>query len=206
MACRIREVDPASISDIQAITDIYNASVIAGGATADLTPRTLAQRRAWVESHKPPYAVFVVEVDAPADASRASISPNRSAASAMSALDRSVPGKAPKTGGEENRRVIAFGAISVFYDRAGYDGVSDLAYYIDPAWQGQGVGTRLLGRLLDECRKRRMRKACGIIFADNAGSIALMRKFGFTRFGYMPAAATDSTGTMRDMSYWYLDL
>jgi phosphinothricin acetyltransferase len=51
-----------------------------------------------------------------------------------------------------------------------------------------------------------MRKACGIIFADNAGSIALMHRFGFTQFGLMPAAATDSTGTMRDMSYWYLDL
>ena len=52
---------PAVESDIQAITDIYNASVMAGGATADLTPRTLDQRRAWVESHTPPYGVFVVE-------------------------------------------------------------------------------------------------------------------------------------------------
>ncbi len=51
-----------------------------------------------------------------------------------------------------------------------------------------------------------MRKACGIIFADNAGSIALMKRFGFIQFGLMPTAATDSTGTMRDMSYWYLDL
>lgn len=37
---------PAVESDIQAITDIYNAAVVAGGATADLTPRTLDQRRA----------------------------------------------------------------------------------------------------------------------------------------------------------------
>ena len=49
---------PAVESDVQAITDIYNASVMAGGATADLTPRTLDQRRAWVESHTPPYGVF----------------------------------------------------------------------------------------------------------------------------------------------------
>ena len=31
---------PAVESDVQAIADIYNASVMAGGATADLTPRT----------------------------------------------------------------------------------------------------------------------------------------------------------------------
>ena len=70
----------------------------------------------------------------------------------------------------------------------------------------QGVGTFMLDRLLTEALARHMRKACGIIFADNAGSIALMHRFGFTQFGLMPAAATDSTGTMRDMSYWYLDL
>ncbi|MBT1171190.1 GNAT family N-acetyltransferase [Bifidobacterium sp. SO4] len=168
---------PAEPRDIQDITDIYNASVTAGGSTADLTPRTLDQRRDWVESHKPPYGVFVVE-------------------------------STGETGEETDAtpQVVGFGALSVFYDRAGYDGVTDLAYYIAPAWQGRGVGTFLLSRLLDEARARHMRKACGIIFADNAGSIALMRRFGFTRFGLMPAAATDSTGTMRDMSYWYLDL
>lgn len=174
---------PAEPRDIQAITDIYNASVIAGGSTADLTPRTLDQRRAWVESHKPPYGVFVVEeTETPANQS-----------------DSDAPAS-PTT------QVVGFGALSVFYNRAGYDGVTDLAYYIAPAWQGRGAGTFLLDKLLDEARARRMRKACGIIFADNAGSIALMKRFGFTRFGLMPAAATDSTGTMRDMSYWYLDL
>ena len=158
--------------DLRAITDIYNAAVIAGGSSADLSPRTLEQRKVWVESHQDPYAVFVVE-----------------------AADD-----------DGNPQTVGFGALSVFYDRAGYDGVTDLAYYVDPAWQGKGVGTYTLTKLLEECRKRNMRKACAIIFADNAGSIALMRRFGFTQFGLMPAAATDSTGTMRDMSYWYLDL
>ena len=158
----------ATSEDLAAITDIYNASVVEGGATADLTPRTLEQRRRWVESHRPPYGVFAVE-----------------------AAD----------GG-----VVAFGALSVFYDRAGYDGVTDLAYYIDPAWRGWGVGTFLLSHLLDEARDRGMRKAIGVIFADNAGSIALMRRFGFTRFGALPAAARDARGAMHDMSYWYLDL
>ena len=163
---------PAVESDIQAITDIYNAAVIRGGSSADITPRTYEQRKAWVESHHDPYAVFVTET----------------------------------VDDDGERRIIGFSALSVFYDRAGYDGVTDLAYYIDPQWQGRGVGTYTLTKLLEECRKRNMRKACGIIFADNAGSIALMKRFGFTQFGLMPTAATDSTGTMRDMSYWYLDL
>lgn len=163
---------PATEADVQALTDIYNAAVIEGGSSADTTPRTVEQRRAWLESHREPYAVFVTEAD----------------------------------GDDGNREVVGFSALSVFYDRAGYDGVTDLAYYIAPGWRGRGVGTFTLSSLLDEARQRHMRKACGIIFADNAGSVALMRRFGFTQFGLMPAAATDSTGTMRDMSYWYLDL
>ncbi len=87
---------------------------------------------------------------------------------------------------EGGERIIGFSALSVFYDRAGYDGVTDLAYYIAPEWQGRGAGTFTLAKLLDECRNRHMRKACGIIFADNRGSIALMKHFGFTQFGLMP--------------------
>ena len=52
----------ATQDDIQAITDIYNAAVIRGGSSADTTPRTYAQRKAWVESHHDPYAVFVTTV------------------------------------------------------------------------------------------------------------------------------------------------
>ena len=143
----------ATQDDIQAITDIYNAAVIRGGSSADITPRTYEQRKAWVESQHDPYAVFVTET---AD-------------------------------DDGKKQIIGFSALSVFYE-------------------GKGVGTYTLTKLLEECRKRNMRKACGIIFADNAGSIALMKRFGFTQFGLMPTAATDSTGTMRDMSYWYLDL
>ena len=125
----------AAESDIQALTDIYNAAVVAGGSSADTTPRTIEQRRAWLDSHKAPYAVFVTEAVC----------------------------------GDGIRQVVGFSALSVFYDRAGYNGVTDLAYYIAPEWQGRGVGTFTLRSLLDEARKRHMRKACGIIFADNAG-------------------------------------
>lgn len=97
----------ATQDDIQAITDIYNAAVIRGGSSADTTPRTYAQRKAWVESHHDPYAVFVTTVPAT---------------------------DAATEGGE---RIIGFSALSVFYDRAGYDGVTDLAYYIAPEWQGR---------------------------------------------------------------------
>ena len=56
----------ATQNDIQAITDIYNAAVIRGGSSADIAPCTYEQRKAWVESHHDPYAVFVTETLYPA--------------------------------------------------------------------------------------------------------------------------------------------
>lgn len=57
---RVRD---AREDDLQAITDIYNEAVLAGGSTADLSPRTLDQRREWVSSHSPrsDYPVVVLE-------------------------------------------------------------------------------------------------------------------------------------------------
>lgn len=163
---------PAHDSDIQDILDIYNAAIIAGGASADTTPRTYDQRRDWVHAHEYPYGVFVVEAHEGNDA--------------------------PAT--------VGFGAISQFHERDGYDGVTDYAYYVHPDWQRNGVGSLLLRNLIEESCRRGMRKAVLLIFADNEGSTTLAAKHGFTRFGVMERAAYDSTGTLRDMSYWQLDL
>ncbi|EFA23495.1 GNAT family N-acetyltransferase [Bifidobacterium gallicum] len=101
---------------------------------------------------------------------------------------------------------VAFCALSNYYPRPGYDGVTDLAYYVAPEWRRRGVGQFALRTLLDEARNRGMRKAVCIIFADNTASIALCTSFGFTRFGLMAQAATDALGVMRDMAYYDLDL
>ncbi len=108
--------------------------------------------------------------------------------------------------GDGEAEEVGFGAISVFYDRPGYDGVCDLAYYVTARWQRRGVGRFALRTLLNECRARAMRKACAIIFSDNTASNALVESFGFEPFGEMPEAAYDSRGVLHDMSYWCLDL
>ena len=53
----------ATDADLQAITDIYNEAVLERMSSADIEPRTLAQRKAWVDSHEPRdrYPVVVVE-------------------------------------------------------------------------------------------------------------------------------------------------
>ena len=68
--------------------------------------------------------------------------------------------------------VVGFGSLSKFHQRAGYDGIAELSYYIAGDHQRQGLGT------------------------------ALMRRFGFIRFGLLPAAVGALDGKLHDMSYW----
>ncbi|MDF7665238.1 GNAT family N-acetyltransferase [Bifidobacterium sp. ESL0745] len=159
----------ASDEDLQAITDIYNEAVIAGGSTADLTPRTLEQRHEWVAEHKPRHDFPVVVME------------------------------------DETGNVVGFGSLSRFHPRIGYDGVVELSYYVATSAQHQGYGTQIVSWLLAKARELGNRKAIGLIFASNSGSIALMHHFGFTRYGFLPQACWNGHGYL-DMSYWYLDL
>lgn len=155
--------------DLQAITDIYNEAVVAGGSTADLTPRRLEQRSQWVSEHEPrrDFPVVVME--------------------------------------DENGEIVGFGSLSRFHPRAGYDGVVELSYYIANAAQRQGYGTQMVSWLLAKAKELGDRKAIALIFASNTGSIALMKHFGFTRYGFLPKACWNGHDYL-DMSYWYLDL
>ena len=101
--------------------------------------------------------------------------------------------------------VVGFGSLSRFHPRAAYDGVVELSYYIAGSARHHGIGTFVVEWLLQAARERHHRMATALIFASNAGSIALMRHYGFTRFGLLPDACYDGT-RMLDMSYWYLDL
>jgi phosphinothricin acetyltransferase len=60
MSLLIRKAQPA---DVEAITEIYNEAILTTTATFDLEPKTVADRRAWLESHDERHPVIVAEVD-----------------------------------------------------------------------------------------------------------------------------------------------
>lgn len=54
------------------------------------------------------------------------------------------------------------------------------------AWQGKGVGSRLLGELLDIADNwMNLRRVELTVYTDNAPALALYRKFGFETEGEM---------------------
>lgn len=77
-----------------------------------------------------------------------------------------------------------------------------MSYYIADAFRGQGLGTAMVAWLLEAAVERGFTHAAAIIYADNDGSNALMRRFGFTRFGLLEGAVTSGDGRIHDMGYW----
>ena len=67
------------------------------------------------------------------------------------------------------------------------DGTTEVTYWIDRTWWGQGIATRALGLLLEEIRVRPIRARAA---SDNAGSLRVLQKAGFRAIGTKVAFAT----------------
>lgn len=57
------EIRPADLGDVEAITAIYNDAVLNSVATFDMQPKTLDDRRAWLEAHDRQHPVLVAILD-----------------------------------------------------------------------------------------------------------------------------------------------
>jgi phosphinothricin acetyltransferase len=54
-------IRPAKLSDLNAITEIYNEAILTTNATFDNEPKTLAEQEAWFTAHDARYPIMVAE-------------------------------------------------------------------------------------------------------------------------------------------------
>lgn len=66
-------------------------------------------------------------------------------------------------------------------DAAGKGGgdAAEFAIVVADAWQGRGIGGRMLGRLIEVARRRGLKRLYGDILAVNRPMLELARKLGF---------------------------
>lgn len=57
---------------------------------------------------------------------------------------------------------------------------AEFAIVVADAWQGRGIGTRLLRELIDVARHRGLKRLYGDILGVNRPMLELVRKLGFT--------------------------
>ncbi|MEE9447717.1 MAG: N-acetyltransferase family protein [Arenicellales bacterium] len=79
--------------------------------------------------------------------------------------------------------VVAWACLSDVSNRCVYEGVGETSLYIDNAFQGQGIGLKLLNALVEASEQAGYWTLQARIFPENIGSIIIHEKAGFEKFG-----------------------
>ena len=78
---------------------------------------------------------------------------------------------------------LGFASCGPYRHHQGYLHAAELSVYVEPSARRTGVGTALLARLEDECRKVGIHTLIGVIDSENLPSIGFHRKCGYEYVG-----------------------
>jgi phosphinothricin acetyltransferase len=94
-------------------------------------------------------------------------------------------------------KVVGWAALSPVSKRAVYAGVSELSVYVGAEARGMGVGSLLLGALIESSENAGIWTLTTSIFPENEASIHIHQKHGFQILGRRKGIA-NHFGTWRD--------
>ena len=94
----------------------------------------------------------------------------------------------------KERRVIGFAYASPFKALRGWQQTVEDSVYIEAGWHGQGLGARLLSRLLGQTAALGFRQMVAMVAVDGSGlgenSVRLHRRLGFREVGRLEACGS----------------
>ena len=99
-----------------------------------------------------------------------------------------VAGAYPYLVAETGGRIAGYAYASAFRTRPAYRYTVEDSIYVDPDFQGQGVGRALLSQLIGECTSRGYRQMLAVIGGAHPASIALHQALGFEMAGQIRAS------------------
>ena len=106
---------------------------------------------------------------------------------------------------DDDGRVAGYAYASAHRARPAYRWAADCSVYLDPAYQGQGLGRRLYQELITEVRDLGYRTLFAGIALPNPASVGLHEALGFTPVGVFRGVGY-KLGAWRDVSWWQRDL
>ena len=97
---------------------------------------------------------------------------------------KSVDNGLPYLVAERNHETLGFAYAGLYHARAAYRFTVEDSVYVAEAARGRGVGSALLGALIERCERGPWRQMLAVVGdSANAGSIRLHRRFGFEPVG-----------------------
>lgn len=85
---------------------------------------------------------------------------------------------------EEQGAILGYCYAHPWKERAAYNRTLETTIYLTPDAKGHGVGTKLMCRLIDECRRSGYRALIACITADNEESISFHQRLGFQKVSH----------------------
>lgn len=83
----------------------------------------------------------------------------------------------------EGEAVLAWGSLSRWSDRRAYDTTAEVSVYVDPAYRGRRLGSRLLEALVQAAEGSSLHMLISRIAEGNEASFAMHRRLGFRHVG-----------------------
>ncbi|MFB8228451.1 GNAT family N-acetyltransferase [Cellulosimicrobium sp. NPDC055967] len=95
----------------------------------------------------------------------------------------------PRADGTNDPVVAGYAYASAWRPKPAYRHTAEDTIYLDPDHAGHGIGTALLGALLDACASAGVRQVVSVVadVPEAAGSLPLHRRFGFVETGRLTA-------------------
>lgn len=83
----------------------------------------------------------------------------------------------------EGESILAWAALSPVSTRMVYSGVAELSLYVAAGHRNRGIGSILLGAIIESTEKAGIWTLQGGIFPENTASLLLVKKHGFKEIG-----------------------
>ncbi|MGC1239433.1 MAG: N-acetyltransferase family protein [Acidimicrobiales bacterium] len=143
------------IDDATALMNILNPEVVELSISFELVPKSLEEQREWIREHQATH-LCLVAVNTDDDLGEI---------------------------GARDERILGFASVSPFRERPAYATTVENSVYVHRGARGRGVGERLLNDLLATAKNSGFHSVIARIVGENASSIRLHEKCGFTLVG-----------------------
>lgn len=101
--------------------------------------------------------------------------------------------------------VAGYACLSPYRSKPAYARTVELSVYVDPAFQGRGVGSALMAALLERARQAGHHVILAGISGGNDGSVRLHQRFGFREVGCLREVGW-KFGAWQDVYFYQLTL
>ena len=104
-------------------------------------------------------------------------------------FDEKISHGFPIFGAYDGEKLIAYAGYGSWRAAQGYRKTVELTIYVDSAYRGSGVGSKLMQTVIDQAKNDGIHVMIGAIDSKNIDSINFHKKFGFVETARMPEVA-----------------